>query len=173
MLGLSTISQTVFTDNKPNCMLIFLDIPSTFKKIPLTALTIQDSHVEFGDIRYGLKGKQWGATGLSILLAQVTYNVHVYMKTITAFSNRKVGNWYDNFQFIIENWEHQCSVIRARQIASTNIAKEEDTTQIQFNASGHILHPFNCSRPAEMVHISDSYFVGVSILMDAEMKLRL
>ena len=172
MLGLSTISQTVFTGNKPNCMLIFLDIRSTLEKIPVTALTIQDSHVKFGEIRYGLKRKQWGATGLSIMLAQVTYNVHTYINNITTFSNRKVGNWYGNFQFIIENWEQHCSVIRARQIVSTNKAEEEDTAQIHLksNPSGHILHTINCSKPAEMVHISDSYFVGVGIFVDAKTK---
>ena len=172
MLGLSTISQTVFSGNKPNCMLIFLDIPSALEKIPLTELTIEDSHVKFGEILHGLKGKQWGATGLSIMLAQVTYNVHIYINNITTFCNRKVENWNGNFQFIIENWEHHCSVIQARQITSTNTAEEEDTAQIHLksNPSGHILHTINCSIPAEMVHISDSYFVGVGIFVDAKTK---
>ena len=43
MLGLSTISQTALSGNKPNCFLIFLDIPSTSQVIPSTLLTIEDS----------------------------------------------------------------------------------------------------------------------------------
>ena len=168
MLGLSTISQTEFIGNKPNCMLIFLDLPFTMKKF--FTITIENSHVKFGEIPHGLKGTHWGATGLSIMLAQVTYNVQVYINNITTFRNRMRGKWYGNFQFFIENWEHHCSAIQAKQITSTNIAEKEDTAEIHLksNASGDILHKFNCSIPAEMIHISDSYFVGVGLFVNAE-----
>ena len=168
MLGLSTFSQTEFIGNKPNCMLIFLDLPFTMKK--KSTLTIENSHVKFGEIPDNLKGTHGGATGLSIMLAQVTYSVQVYINNITTFSNEKTRKWYGNFQFFIENWEHHCSAIQAKQITSTNIAEEEDTAEIHLksNASGDILHKFNCSIPAEMVHISDSYFVGVGLFVNAE-----
>ena len=171
MLGLSNISQTVLSGNKPNCMLIFVDIPSTLEKIPPTSLTIEDSHVKFGEIpQHGLKETHWGATGLSIMLAQIKYNVQIYINNITTFSNEKTENWCGNFQFIIENWEHHCSVIHAKQITSINIAGEDDAAQIHLksNASCDILHMFNCSKSEEIVHISDGYFVGVGLLVRAE-----
>ena len=45
MLGLSNISQTTFSGNKPNCLIIFLDIPSTSEIILPTIFNIVDSQI--------------------------------------------------------------------------------------------------------------------------------
>ena len=181
MLGLSNISQTVFTANRPNCLIIFLDFPSASQTIPPTALNIEDSHVMFGKIPNHSNFTYWGATGLGIMLAQSTYNVHIFASNIEACNNMKTWNWYGNLHFVIENWECQCSMIQGNKIASTNIVEEKDKTSIYLKPKMSN-NTCNCSKPAEeeyAVHISDSYFVGVGIdvvtierLCDARVKLQ-
>ena len=48
MLGFPNIAQSVFSGNRPNCLLFFLDIPSTSQAIPHTYFNIEDSLVTFG-----------------------------------------------------------------------------------------------------------------------------
>ena len=181
MLGLSNISQTVFTGNRPNCLIIFLDIPSASQTIPPTALNIEDSDVMFGKIPNHSNYTYWGATGLGIMLAQSTYNVHILASNIEAYNNMKMWNWFGNLHFVIENWECWCSMIQGNNIASTNIVEEKDKTGIYLKPKTSN-NTCNCSKPTEeeyTVQISDSYFVGVGIDVvtderpcDARVKLR-
>ena len=73
IIGYSNISQSTFSYNKPNCLIIFLDLPSAS---PSTALNIEDSHVMFGKPPNHSKNIEWGASGLCIVLTQITYRVH-------------------------------------------------------------------------------------------------
>ena len=170
MLGLSNISQTTLSGNKPNCLLLFLDIPSTSQVIPSTILTIEESHMMFGKLPHHVDYTNWCATGLGIMLAQVTYNVHICMNRIIVYGNMKRWNYNGNLYFTIEKWECRCSVIHAKQITSTNIFNKTtlqrgDEAKIYLDSSRK--HRMcTCSKPAEekyIVHILDSYFVGVGI----------
>ena len=159
MLGYSKISQTIFTGNRPNCLILFLDIPSASQTFPSTIFTIENSHVSFGKLP---NHSHWGATGLGIALAQSTYYVHVLVSNIEACNNMKTSNWYGNLHFVIENWECQCSVIQGKRIASINMVEKKDKTGIDLNPKTSS-DPCNCSKPAEeeyTVQLSDSYFVG-------------
>ena len=78
MLGLSNISQIVLNGNRPNCLMIFLNIPSISQATAPTHLNIEDSQVMFGKIPSNFSSK-WGATGLGIMLAQTRYNVYNYI----------------------------------------------------------------------------------------------
>ena len=170
MLGFSNISQSVFNGNRPNCLLFFVDIPSTSQAIPHTYFNIEDSHVIFGTsspVRYS----DLHAAGLDIMLTQITYNVHVCLNSIEIYSNLDDSSWNGNLQLIIKNWECHYSVIQAKQITSTNIVQMQDIAHVrlQSKSSSDTLHTCNCSKPVEeeyTVHISDSYFVGVSIYVD-------
>ena len=83
MLGLSNISQTTFSDNKSNCLLIFLDIPSTSEIISPTVFNIVNSQII--SFESTLKKKLLLGTylGLSATLAQTTYSVHINIVNIT------------------------------------------------------------------------------------------
>ena len=176
MLGYSKISQTMFTGNRPNCLVMFLDIPSVSQAFPSTIFNIEDSHVSFGKLP---NHSHWGATGLGIVLAQSTYYVHILISSIEACNNMK--NWYGNLHFVIDNWECQCSMIQGKKIASINMVEEKDKTGIYLKPKTSS-DTCNCSKPAEeeyTVQLSDSYFVGVGIdlganeaLCDARVKLQ-
>ena len=170
MLGLSNISQTTLSGNKPNCILLFLDIPSTSQVIPSTLLTIEESHVMLGKLPHHVDYIRWCATGLGIMLAQVTYNVHICMNRIKTYSNMNSWDCNGNLHFTIEEWGCRCSVIHAKQITSTNIFNKttlqtRDETEIYLDSSRKHRR-CTCSKRAEekyIVHILDSYFVGVGI----------
>ena len=167
----STKLISVFcVQHKLNCFLIFLDIPSTLQVIPSTLLTIEDSHVMLAKLPNNVSYTSWCATGLAIMLAQVTYNVHICIKRIKTYRNMNKWNCSGILHFTIEEWECRCSVIQAKQITSTNIFNKTtlqrvDTTQIYLKSSRSQCW-CTCSKPAEekyIVHISDSYFVGVGV----------
>jgi len=65
MLGHSNISQTTFSGNEPNCLLIFTDFPSTSQINQPTLLTIVNSKMMFGSTSSWSK-----VAGLTITLAQ-------------------------------------------------------------------------------------------------------
>ena len=171
MLGLSNISQTTLSGNKPNCFLIFLDVPSTLQAISSTLLTIEDSHVMFGKLPHNVGYSSWCATGLGIMLAQVTYNVHICINRIKTYRNMNKWNCSGNLHFTIERWACYCSSIQAKEITSVNIFNKTtlprgDITEIDLEYRGY--RKCTCSTPAEekyIVHILESYFVGVSIWM--------
>ena len=160
MLGLSTISQTTLSGNKPNCLIIFLNIRSISQAISPTHLNIEDSHMIFGKAPNKFSS-DWGATGLGVMLAHSTYNIHVYINNVTTYSNVKKDQWYGNLHFIIENLACHCSMIRVKQIKTTNFMEKMDRTQVRLRStSGNIC---KCSKLGEeeyTLHISDSYFVG-------------
>ena len=171
MFGVSNISQTTLSSNKPNSLIIFLDIYK-LKDIPPTQLNIVNSHIMFGEIpnalqRYSL----WGTTGLGILLLQTTFNVHIYMDKIKTYSNMKKKQWCGNLQFVMENWECQCSTIQVKNIRSTNIIRRKDKIQVRLESRLDGSSPTcKCTKPDEeeyTVSISDSYFEGVGIRVDA------
>ena len=171
MFGLSNISQTIFTRNRPNCLIIFLETPSTSQALSPTHLSIEVLYVTLGK---GPKYLSWCpgcATGLGITLAQTTYNVHIYINNIIMHRNKKIREWwYGNLHFFVVNWECQCSIIQAKQITSANKVKWEDTTRIHLH-SDSTLPTCNCSKEEEYtVKISDSYFEGVGILVDTDSK---
>ena len=174
MFGVSNISQTTLSSNKPNSLIIFLDI-FRLKDIPPTQLNIVNSHIMFGEIpnalqRYSL----WGTTGLGILLLQTTFNVHIYMDKIKTYSNMKKKQWYGNLRFVIENWECQCSMIQVKNITSTNIIRRKDKILVRLESRLHGSLPIcKCTKPTEeeyTVSISDSYFAGVGIRVDTNYK---
>ena len=165
MFGHSNISQTTFSGNKPNCILIFVDIPSTSQINQPTLLTIVNSQMMFGFT------SRWSrVAGLTITLAQAAYNVHVHMHNIIIR--------YSNFDVFIDKWMCHCSVFQATQIAGTG---NKNTLAVKLNTGGSPLPSCNCSEPAEeeyTVHISDSWFVGMGITVtsfvdncDARIKL--
>ena len=71
-------------------------------------------------------------------------------------------------------WECQCSMIQAKNIASTNMIRREDIIQVRLESKLHgSLPTCNCNKPAEeeyTVHISDSYFAEMGIYVKADKK---
>ena len=180
MLGLSNISQTVLNGNRPNCLILFLNITFISEAIPSTALYIEVSHVMFGRTS---KFLNWGATGLGIMLAQTTYNVHIHINKFKTYSNMRKSKWYGNLHFVLQNWACHCSVIQVKQIASASTVNIRDITRIYLHsnaASDGTLPTCNCSKQGEYtVHISEGYFDRVGILVetgseycDARIKLK-
>ena len=111
MFGLSNISHTMLSGNRPNCLIIFQEY-FKLKDIPPPHLNIVNSQMMFGKIPKHLQTyHHWGATGLGIFLAQTTYNVHIHITNIKTCSNIRKKSWYGNLRFVIENWECQCSLI--------------------------------------------------------------
>ena len=188
MFGLSNISQTIFSANKPNCLIIFQDRYKS-KVIPPTCLSIVDSHAMFGKIPNFQMYHKLGATGLAIILTQTTYKVHIHLDNIQTRENMIKKKWYGNLRLAIENWEYNCSVIRAKQVTSTNIIERKDKAQVRLKPIKKPIACFTkyysfrnrnisftdckCPKPAEeeyAVHISDSYFAGTGIHVNADTK---
>ena len=167
MLGLSNISQAVLNGNRPNCLIIFLNIPITSEAIPSTALNIEVSCVMFGRTS---KFLNWGATGLGIMLAQTTYNVNIHINKFKTYNNMKKFKWYGNLHFILQNWACHCSMIQVKQMVSVSMVNIRDITRIYLNsntASDSTLPTCNCSKQGEYaVHISEGYFDRVGITME-------
>ena len=176
MFGVSNISHTIFGGNRPNCWIIFQE-HFKLKDIPPTYFNIVNTTVMFGKIPKDLEKRLiWGVTGLGIFLAQTTFNVHIHITNIKTHSNLRKKRWYGNLRFVIEYWECQCSLIQVEKVVNTNTGEENDRTQLRLqsiskksaNTAG-----CKCSKPAEeenIVQISDSYFEGVDIQMDADTK---
>ena len=174
MFGVSNISQTVFCGNGPNCWIIFLDI---FKLIPPTHLNIASSHVMFGKKpKYFQMYHQVGATGFSIILAQTKYKVHIHLDNIQTQDNLRKKLWYGNLQFVIENWECNCSTIQAKKITSNNKVEREDKAQVHLRSISFTkknIASCKCPKPAEeeyTVQISDSYFAGAGMHVSVDTK---
>ena len=174
MFGVSNISQTVFCGNGPNCWIIFLDI---FKLIPPTHLSIASSHVMFGKKpKYFQMYHQVGATGFSIILAQTKYKVHIHLDNIQTQDNLRKKLWYGNLQFVIENWECNCSTIQAKKITSNNKVEREDKAQVRLRSISFTkknIASCKCPKPAEeeyTVQISDSYFAGAGMHVSVDTK---
>ena len=165
MLGLSNISQATFSGNKPNCLIIFLDISSTSDFFPPTIFSIVDSWITFGSIHKQGYNRFKYATGLSIELAQTTYKVHIYMDNIKTSAN--TGGWQGNLHIVIENWICHCSVIQAEHIVSTNTAGKYNSVNLNYGNSS--LCTSTClSEENYMVRISESHFMesGVRVVAD-------
>ena len=178
MFGLSNISQTVLSGNSPNCLIIFQE-DSKLPDIPPTHFNITNTHVMFGKIPQDLENRvNWGATGLGIFLAQTKFNVHIYLTNIKTHSNIRKKRWYGNLRFVIESYECQCSLIQVKQVANTYTGEENDRTQLRLEAinknnKSADTASCKCSKPAEeenIVQISNSYFEGVDLRIDAPAK---
>ena len=169
ILGLSNISQTVFSGNTPKCLLLFLNIPTTTEVISPNILNITNTQMMFGKLKQMYN--PWNATGLNITLAQTTHNVHIHIDNIKTYSNMNEKEWNGHLQFVIENWECQCSMVQAKNIASTNMIRREDIIQVCLKSKLHgSSQTCNCTKPAEeeyTMSISDSYFTGMGIQVDA------
>ena len=168
IIGHSNISQSTFHHNKPNCLIIFLDLPSTS---PSTALNIEDSYLAFGMPPNHSKKVEWSATGLCIVLTQIAYRVHIYASNVTTYNNLK---WLitGNLCFYIENWECHCSVILAKQILSSNKIEGWDQNLIRIKPR-YNPHPCSCSKPPKeeyTVYISDISFFKVGLSINSEEK---
>ena len=162
MLGHSTIFKTTFSGNKPNCLLIFLNTSSTSKNSQPTLLnlTTVNSYMTIGMARE-YHSYPYYITGLTIILEQTKYNVHVHINNIQTFGK---------LSFIIENWMCHCSVIQATQITSTGESKVLVTLEAGISPK---LPTCNCSKPAEeeyTVKISKSSFVGTGLQVTAARK---
>ena len=176
MFGHSNISHTVFSGNRPNCLIIFLD-NFKFKVIPPTYLNISNSHAMFGKIpKPFLMYYRLGATGLAIILTQTLYKVHIQMDNIQTRNNtiNKLKLGYGNLRLVIGKWECNCSVIQAKQIASTNAVKDKAYVQLMsIKKTNNPLTSCKCPKPAEeeyTVHISDSFFEGVGVRVNTDTK---
>ena len=133
MFGLSNISQSIFSSNTPNCLLLFLNIHSTSEVISPNYFNITNSQMMFGKLKNVLQlYNPWNVTGLNIMLAQTTYIIHIHIDNIKTYSNMNEKEWNGHLQFVTENWECQCSMIQAKNIASTNInmIRREDIIQV-------------------------------------------
>ena len=168
MLGLSNISQTVFSGNKPNCLIVFLDISSTSDVFPPTVFSIVDSWITFGSIRKQGYSRFNSATGLSIKLTQTTYKVQIYITNVEINANTgQQSRLHGNLYIAIENWICRCSVIRAKLIVSTDTSGEYNIIGLNYGNSS--LCTSAClSEENYMVRISESLFVGSAIKATAD-----
>ena len=168
MLGLSNISQTTLSGNKPNCLILFLDNSFTSEIFSPTVFNIVDSWIAFGSTYTNKQGyhRLDYATGLNIELSQTTYKVHICINNIKT-SNNTGKTLYGNVHFVIENWMCHCSVIQAERIVSTNTAGKYDIVHLNYGNSS--LCTSTCL-PEEnyMVHISESHFVGSGVRVAAD-----
>ena len=139
IFGVSSIQQTVFVHNTPNCAIVFLD---SYSPMETPVLDITDILVMFGTV----SGVHYAftAAGLNLIAIQTTYCVKSYMQNVTAFGN--AGNTYGNMLLRIN-----CKM--AIQVT-------------QFNCTGGHLYGFylelkgdsiNCSSQVQF-HMSHSYF---------------
>ena len=172
MLGLSNISQTAFSGNKPNCLLIFLDIPFSSEIILLTVFNLVNSQIISS--KSTLQKNYWEHEylGLSATLAQTTYSVHINIMNITTCVNSgRQSGFYGSLHITIENWMCQCSVIQAKQITTTNTQGGYDVAHIFLKYGNSSSHTSTCaSEKYYMVHISESQFVGTIIWMRSDKK---
>ena len=149
-LGHSNISQTTFSGNEPNCLLIFIDFPSTSQINQPTLLTIVNSQMMFESTSFRSK-----VAGVTITLAQTAYNVHIGIHNIVIT--------HDDFEVSIDKWVCHCSTIHVTQIASTG---NHNILAVRLKTGGSPSPTCNCSEPAEdeyTVYISDIHFVGMCI----------
>ncbi|MDD9818551.1 MAG: hypothetical protein OXU61_10540, partial [Gammaproteobacteria bacterium] len=154
MLGHSNISQTTFSGNEPNCLLIFIDFPSTSQINQPTLLTIVNSQMIFGSTSSWSK-----VAGLTITLAQTAYNIHIHIHGIIIT--------HDNFHISIDKWVCHCSTIQLTQIVSTG---KRNKLTVRLNTDGSPLPTCNCSEQAKdkyTVYISDIHFVGMYVQVTA------
>ena len=175
MLGLSNISQSTFSGNTPNCLLLFLNSPSTSEVILPNIFNITNSQMMFGKLTDVLKKHNpRGATGLNIMLAQTTYKVHIYIDNIKSYSNMNKKQWCGNLRFYLRNWKCPCSMIQVKNIFSTNMISREDEIRVHLKSRLHGSSPTcKCTKPGEeeyTVSISDSYFAGVGIQVETNYK---
>ena len=67
-------------------------------------------HVMLGKLPHHVDYISWCLTGLGIMLAQVTYNVHIWMNRIKIYGNMNRWDCRGNLHFTIEEWQCCCSV---------------------------------------------------------------
>ena len=171
MLGLSNISQTVFSGNKQNCLLIFLDIPTTLQIILPSVFNLVDLQTTFENTQKQEYFRLQYATGLNIKLAQTTYKVRICINNITNANTDIQSGKCSYLYIIIENWMCHCSVIQAKQIATFNTAGSYDVVRILLLYGNSSLHTSTClSEEDYMVHISESHFVGTRLWVESNKK---
>ena len=171
MLGLSTISQTIFSGNKQNCLLIFLDIPTTLQIILPTVFNLVDLQITFESTQMQEHFRLQYATGLNIKLAQTTYKVRIYINNITNANTDIQSGRHSHLYITIENWMCHCSVIQAKQIATLNTAGSYDVLRILLLYGNSSLHTSTCQSEEDyMVHISESHFVGTRLWVESNQK---
>ena len=171
MLGLSTISQTIFSRNKPNYLLIFLDIPTTLQIILPTVFNLVDLQITFESTQMQEHFRLQYATGLNIKLAQTTYKVRIYINNVTNANTDIQNGRHSHLYITIENWMCHCSVIQAKQIATLNTAGSYDVLRILLHYGNSSLHTSTCQSEEDyMVHISESHFVGTRLWVESNQK---
>ena len=171
MLGLSTISRTIFSGNRPNCLLIFLDIPTTLQIIVPTVFNLVDLQITSESVQMEKYFRHQYATGLSTKLAQTTYKVRIYINNITNANTGTQSGRRSHLYITIENWMCHCSVVQAKQIATFNTAGLHDVLRILLHYGNSSLHTSTClSEEDYMVHISKSHFVGTRLWVESNRK---
>ena len=132
MFRLSTISQTIFSGNKPNCLLIFLDIPTTLQTIVPTVFNLVDLQITSESMQMEEYFRHQYATGLSTKLAQTTYKVRIYINNITNANTGIQSGRRSHLYITIENWMCHCSVVQAKQITTFNTPGLHDVLRIRW-----------------------------------------
>ena len=145
--GLSNISQTTLNGNRPNCLIIFLNIPFISQATAPTHLNIEVSYVIFGKTS---KFLNWGATGLGIMLAWTAFNVNICINKFKTYSNMK-NNKYNNYKETVlkttlTHWRFQsCQVIRAGDMCHSRVSLSND--QNFTRAMPGLARIWNCQCP--------------------------
>ena len=97
VFGHSTISQSSFIRNNPNCVVLFMDTNTLFQSV---LLSIFDSKLLFGKFQHvGTKTTSAChsiAAGLSVIIAQTSYMLQINISNVTAHANNGIdcGNLY-------------------------------------------------------------------------------
>jgi len=129
--ALASLSQTTFTANAPNCILMFSDNPPFLTTLHTTQ-TITDSIFQFGSPQ-----KPTGyASGLTMVFTQSMYIIDVTVSNVTVRSNR--GDNDDspgNMLVILDKCSYQCTSIEMYRVNSTGAVGDGMALEVR-NISG-------------------------------------
>ena len=161
--GVSYIEQSVFANNTPNFILMFLDSNSPLRMVLPSTHYITNSEFKFGSAVTGLKF----AAGLSVLFTQTTYWVTSYIENVTTCDNTGGSNG-NVFLSIACSCQPVLSQVKGLHCTGGS----EKGLFLEFVQQGEISvqdSPFN--HHEHIVHISDSYFCrsylyGIDVLLE-------
>ena len=111
----ASISQTTFTSNVFNCILIFYNNPK-FPTNQYEKLIIKSSIFKHGLSPCSLEF----ASGLSMMFTQTTYTVAVTISNVTTYNNKRdCARGTGNIMFIVDKCSYHCTLVRAYSVNST------------------------------------------------------
>ena len=161
IFGVSSIQESVFVNNTPNCVIIFLD---SYSPVETPVLNITNSSFMFGtENSVGYPNSVNLAAGLSVIAKHSTYDVKSYIGNVTAYGN--IGKLHGNMLVRI-NCKVALQVTRVNSTEGNHCGfefQEEDSTNCNsFEVASHFYMSnsyFGGNYAGVSLHVSISYSV--------------